>query len=158
MLCIAGFVAIGSHAAQKTSVPAMKTSLDEQFVGAVLPQIRNKFKGGDATDRQFQMLIEQASREYRGAHPNATIEPDKFVRYVAEGFGFLSIHTDPTGASVRVNGRAWDDLTDIDNNGTLVGEKIITVSKPGFEDETGRAEVSAGNFTLFYRKLKKKSN
>jgi hypothetical protein len=158
MLGLVAIVAIGSQAGQKNpALTTEKTGLDAQFSAAVLPEVRSKFKSDTVTDRQLQSLIELASHDYRSEHPNTVVEPGKFAAYVVEGYGFLSVHSDPPGAEVWVDRKQWDGLTDIDNNGTKAGEKTVKVKKLGFEEETGTVEVRAGNFALFYRKLKKQS-
>jgi hypothetical protein len=150
-----GIVASLSHAAQQ-GLEVNKDRIDEdtKFVAGVSPKIRDKFKAEGVADDQIRALLDTAWRDYLSAKPNAVVDPDKFVQFVTDGYGFLSITTEPSGADIWVDGKQWEGETN-QISGTKVGKRSVKVRKAGYEEETDTLEVRPGRLCEFYKKLKK---
>lgn len=113
------------------------------------------------SDKQFGQsdteLLEITGRawfEFREKDSKSRLTSDEFVA-LGQGYGGLKIKSDPPGAAIRVDDKAWTEPTNTEG-ATRTGERAIRLSKPGYQDISGAAVVKQGQWTTFFRKLKKK--
>jgi len=129
---------------------------DKAVIKDAYPKVRNFYstKQFGQSDSQLLSILGHAWSDYRKDNPNRMFTADEFVA-LAEAYGGLRITSDPPGAQIRVDEKTWVDPTNTEG-AAHVGERVIELSMEGFKPETGTALVKQGEWTPFFRKLKKK--
>jgi len=117
------------------------------------PKLRSRFKES-FNNSDIQQVECQAWADYRQQNPNGQLDLDSFTKY-AENYGGLKVHSRPAGAAIAVDNLPWDGPTDAQNM-CRVGTRHVRLSKHGYYDEVGDADVKQGQWTIFERDLREK--
>lgn len=106
------------------------------------------------SDTELSEITGRAWFEFRENNSKSRLTSDEVVA-LGQGYGGLKIESDPQGAAIRVDDKGWTEPTNAES-ATRTGERAIRLSKLGYQDENGTAVVKQGEWTTFFRKLKKK--
>ena len=118
------------------------------------PKLRSRFPES-FSNSDIQQVECQAWADYRKQNPNGQLDLDSFAKYAAENYGGLKVHSRPAGAAIVVDNLPWDGPTDAQNM-CGVGTRHVRLSRPGYYDEVGDADVKQGQWTIFERDLREK--
>ena len=137
-----------------TSIDTLQN--DKVAIGAAYTCVKSFYsdKKYGQSDAEVLSIVGRAWSDFRAEHPTAVLTADGFVKY-ADEYGGLRIGSAPSGAVIQVDGRLWTDETDA-VDAVHAGLRTITLSKEGYQEETGTAVVRLGQWTNFFRKLKEK--
>lgn len=117
------------------------------------PKLRARFTES-FNNSDIQQVECQAWADYRKQNPNGRLDLDSFAKY-AENYGGLRVRSRPAGAAISIDNLSWDGPTDAQNM-CRVGARHVRLSKPGYYDEIGDADVKQGQWAIFERDLRKK--
>src|ERR1700674_117528 len=118
------------------------------------PKLRSRFPES-FSNSEIQQVECQAWADYRKQNPNGHLNLDGFAEYAAENYGGLKGHSRPAGAAIAVDNLPWEGPTDAQNM-CVVGTRHVRLSKPGYYDALGDADVKQGQWTVFERDLREK--
>jgi PEGA domain len=118
------------------------------------PKLRSRFPESFGNS-DIQQVECQAWADYRKQYPNGHLDLDSFAKYAAENYGGLKVHSKPAGAEIAVDNLPWDGPTNAQNM-CRVGTRHVRLSKPGYYDAVGDADVKQGQWAIFERDLKEK--
>lgn len=117
-------------------------------------KLRSRFPEG-FSNSDIKQVECQAWVDYREQNPNGHLHLDDFAKYAAENYGGLRVRSRPDGAAILVDNVPWDGPTNAQNM-CSVGTRHVRLSKPGYNDELGDADVKQGQWTIFERDLREK--
>lgn len=127
---------------------------DLPVVESAEPRLRGAFPA-TFSDSEVRQINTSAWVDYRAEHPNDKLDLDGFAKLASQSYGGLRITSNPSGASIEVDSRAWDDLTDAQST-CRTGTRHIRLSKDGYEEADGDVLIVEGQWTVFHKDLKKK--
>lgn len=139
---------------QKTTPETLKN--DKLVIKNAYPKIRAFYSDKEfgRSDSQLLNILGHTWSDFRKENPNIKLTSEKFAT-LAEAYGGLRITSDPPGAEIQIDEKPWVDPTNTEG-AAHVGERVIRLSKEGYEPASGTALVKQGEWTPFFRKLKKK--
>jgi hypothetical protein len=137
------------------SINSSIASRDLETITVAQQRVKQEYAKRGFDDCAAMEATALAWRDLRLSQPKGQLEEGAIVKLANEGFGGLKITSVPAGASIRVDGKSWDQPTNT-TSWTHVGKRIITLSLAGYQDSTGEEVVRPGASVEYHKKLVKK--
>ena len=133
------------------AIPAALLAEDKRTIDAAYPVIRDFYLNRNHKMEDVPRIVSLAWTGFRWTHPSVPMTRARFIQ-LSTSYGQLTVNSDPVGASIAVDGKPWDELTNT-TDWTEAGERSVDLTKKGCKSETKKVMVPAGGSAKVESKL-----
>jgi PEGA domain len=130
---------------------------DKAALGKAYQVVWTQTGKSQLSDANAGKLLATVWTDYRVGNPGSKTDFDEAkVVALANRYGGLHVTTSPARATVWVDDKQWDGVTELTGYTTAGRRKIRVGGLKGYQDDEAEVEVVATTITEFNRKLRRK--
>ena len=133
------------------NISALTLAEDEGIIEDSYPAVRDFYMNRKYSEEDVAKIVALAWTEFRWKHPAKQMSGLAFVQ-LSNSFGQLIVKSEPSGATISVDARAWEGPTNT-TDWTDSGQRLVKLVKQGCQPAEGKVTVPAGGSATFDRKL-----
>jgi len=136
---------------EKPGVPTVVLDQDKKVIESSYGTVRQFYVSKNHTSGDVADISILAWTKFRDENASAPMDGRTFVQ-MSMSYGQLTVDSEPPGATIFVDSKQWDDLTD-STNWTEAGERSVKLLKKGCQLTEGKITVHQAGSVTFDKKL-----